>query len=57
MEVKKFLGIITLFSTIFVYSIIVFAYAHDKFVSKDIFVMLCNRLERIETKIDNLLDK
>ena len=40
-----------------IYSFTSFAYMHANFSSKDILEMLIERIDRIELKIDRLIDK
>ncbi len=49
---KAWLGVVI---GVVTYSIVVFAYIHDRFVGKDIFEMICERLDRIEFKLDKLI--
>ena len=43
------IGIIT-------YSIVAFAYMHDRFITKDIFLLIHDRLNRIELKLDKVIE-
>ena len=52
---KNYLAILGLFITILMYSIVAFAYMHNTFTTKDIFAILCKRLDRIENKIDLII--
>lgn len=47
--------ITTFVIVIIAYSLVAFAYVHDKFISKDMLSFLCDRLDRIELKLDAIL--
>jgi len=51
---KDFISILVLIAGGLMYSLISFAYMQDHFISKDMFDVLVNRLDRIESKIDGL---
>ena len=40
--------------SVLVYTVCSFAYIQSTYVPKDMFTMICERLERIENKIDHL---
>ncbi len=46
---------LTLVVTILLYSVIALAYIHSTFMGKDVFFMLCERLDRIELKLDKVI--
>jgi len=52
---KLSIPFVTLLITILVYSIMLFGYTHKTFVSKEVFDLIVQRLDRIESKIDFLI--
>ena len=46
---------IAIIISLLIYSIIAFAYVHKTFVDRDIFKLVLERLDRIETKIDKII--
>jgi len=49
----KMIGIVL---AILVYTVSGFAYLHNTFSSKEVMQMICDRLDRIENKVDRLLE-
>jgi hypothetical protein len=50
-------GMLTIIVSAVAYSLIGFAYVNKTFVSRDLFEMVCKRLETIDAKLDRLIER
>jgi len=52
---KNWAAILILIITLIGYSLVGFTYVHSNFPSKDIFKLVCDKLEIIDMKLDKLI--
>ena len=58
MRKKEFIiQLIILILGMITYSLLAFAYMHDNFSSKDLIKMMIERQDRVELKIDHLIER
>ena len=56
-NIKSLLQIIGVIGAVIVYSVTAYSYLLERFVQKESFSLICERLSRIDDKLDRLIEK